>query len=58
MELQSAALRKVFLMNCMQLTRLCKAGRNVILASEATQMLYMRSPADVLLLAKLIGIEG
>ena len=42
----------------MQLVKLCKGGRNMILASEATQMVFMRSPSDVHLLAKLIGIEG
>ena len=45
-------------MNAMQFTKLCKGGRNVILASEAAQMLYMRSPTDVHLLAKLIGVTG
>ena len=58
LELQNQALRKVFLMNAMQFTKLCKGGRNVILASEAAQMLYMRSPTDVHLLAKLIGVTG
>ena len=43
-------------MNAMQLTKLCKGGRNIILASEANSLLYMRSPTDVHLLAKLIGI--
>lgn len=56
MEQQNPASRKVFLMNAMQLTKLCKGGRNIILASEANSLLYMRSPTDVHLLAKLIGI--
>lgn len=47
LEQQSAALRKVFLMNAIQLTRLCKGGRNLILSSEAVSLLYMRSPTDV-----------
>lgn len=45
-------------MNAMQVTRLCKDGRNLILASEATSLLYQRSPTDVQLLAKLIGVTG
>lgn len=58
LERGSAAERKVFLMNAMQLVKLAKKGANLILSSEATSMLYMRSPTDVQLLAKLIGITG
>ena len=38
------------------MTKITKGGKNLILASEATNMLYMRSPTDVHLLAKLIGV--
>lgn len=57
LEQQSASQRKIFLMNAMQLTRLCKGGRFLIIASEATSIIYMRSPTDVHLLAKLFGIQ-
>ena len=40
------------------MTKITKGGKNLILASEATNMLYMRSPTDVHLLAKLIGVQG
>ena len=43
-------------MQAMEFSRLTKGGKNLILASEATDMTYMRSPTDVHLLAKLIGV--
>lgn len=47
LEQASSAQRKVFLMNSMQVVKLCKGGRNLIISSEATSGLYMRSPTDV-----------
>ena len=40
LEHQNAAVRKLFLMNAMQLAKLCKRGRNLILASGACRVLY------------------
>lgn len=57
LELGDAASRKQFLMNAMDMVRLTKGGRNLILASEAASIMFMRSPTDVHLLAKLIGVR-
>ena len=44
-------------MNAISLIKLAK-GKNIILSSEASSVLYQRSPLDVISMAKMIGIEN
>ena len=44
-------------MNSLALIKLAK-GKNIILSSEASNVLYQRSPLDVISMAKMMGIEN
>ena len=49
--------RKTFLMNAISLIKLAK-GKHIILSSEASSVLYQRSPLDVMSMAKMVDIEN
>lgn len=48
--------RKTFLSNAMNLVKLTK-GKGIILSSETNNRIFMRSPLDVICIAKMIGLN-
>ena len=44
-------------MNALALIKLAK-GKNIILSSEASSVLFQRSPLDVMSMAKMMGIAN
>ena len=49
--------RKVFINNAMTLVKLSRGGNGIIIASETSRKIFMRSPIDVFQIAGLVGID-
>jgi RNase P/RNase MRP subunit p30 len=48
--------RKDFLQNCLTLVKMTK-GKGIIMSSEASNRIFMRSPLDVVSMGKMIGFN-
>jgi ribonuclease P/MRP protein subunit RPP1 len=49
--------RRQFLTNALQLVKLSK-GKGIILSAEASQIMFLRSPVDVQVIANMLGITN
>jgi ribonuclease P/MRP protein subunit RPP1 len=52
----SQANRKIFFTNAMNLIKLTKGGKGIVMSSQASQALFQRSPVDVISMAQMLGI--